>query len=83
MDLAGILELRPLRYTWTKVSALLGISRATLYRRLEKAGISPHDSSHMSDQELDELISCIKQDHPNDGEVLVQSHLHRMGMRAP
>ena len=52
-----------------------------MYRRLEEAGISPNDYTPMSDQELDSKIRSIKHDHPNDGEVLVQGHLVRMGIR--
>ena len=81
MDVESILNLRSLHYTWTKIAAILGISRATVYRRLEEVGISPDDNSHLSDQELDQLIRTIKQDHPNDGEVLILGHLHRMGIR--
>ena len=32
---------------------------------------------------LDEVIRSIKQDHPNDGEVLMQGHLLRQGIRVP
>jgi len=76
-----ILELRQLHFSWTKIAAISGISRSTLYRRLEEAGISPSDYSPISDQELDGKIRCIKEGHPNDGEVLIQGHLARMGVR--
>lgn len=54
VDMDSILELRALHYTWTKICSFrILISRATIYQRLEEAGISPPESSHMSDQELD------------------------------
>ena len=57
------------------------VYRATLYRRLEEANISTDDCTPLSNNELDETIISIKQDHPNDGEVLMQDHLLRMGIR--
>lgn len=83
VDVDDILELRALHYKWTKIASILGISRATLYRRLDEAGISPDDNTPLSDQQLDEVIVSIKQDHPNDGEVLMQGHLLRQGIRVP
>ena len=77
------MELRVLNYTWTKIANMLDVSRATLYRRLKDAGIASNDRSHLSDAELDGLISSLKQDHPNDGEVLMQGHLVRMNIRVP
>ena len=70
MDVDDILELRALHYKWTKIASIMGISRATLYRRLEEAGISPDDDTPLSDQQLDEVIRSIKQDHPNDVKYL-------------
>ena len=77
------MELRALNYTWTKIASILDISHATLYRRLEDAGISSDDGSHISDAELDDIIRSIKQDHPNEGEVLIQGHLVRKKIRVP
>ena len=54
-----------------------------MYRRLEEAGVSPDDYTPISDQQLDDIIHSIKQDHPNDGEVLMQGHLLRQGIRVP
>ena len=81
VDIGDILELRHLNYKWTKIASILGVSRATVYRRLEEAGISPDDSSPLTDNQLDEIITSIKRDHPNDGEVLLQGHLLRQGIR--
>ena len=81
IDIDYILELRSLNYSWTKIAALMEISRSTLYRKLEEEGISPNDRTHLSDAELDDIIRSIKQDHPNDGEVLIQAHLVRMRIR--
>jgi len=51
---------------------MLEISRSTLYRR-----------EILSDEQLDEVIQLIKENHPNDGEVLIQGNLVRQGIRVP
>ena len=61
----------------------MDISPATLYRRLAEAGISTNDCTQLSDSGIDHIILSIKHDHPNDGEVLIQGHLERMGIRIP
>lgn len=38
---------------------------------------------HMQEQQLDEILRSIKRDHPNDGEVLMQGHLVRQGIKVP
>lgn len=45
VGIEDILELRKLNYTWTKSASMLNIYRATLYRRLEEAGISADDQT--------------------------------------
>ena len=75
------LKLRALHYKWTKIATILGLSRATLYRRLKEAGVSSDDYTQVSDKQLDEVICSIKQDHPNDDEVLLQGH--QQGIKVP
>ena len=81
MNIEDIMDLRALGYTWVKVSQLLQISRSTLYRRLEDHGISPDDYSDITPLELDKVVKTVKQDHPNDGEVLLKGHLSRLGIK--
>ena len=70
--------MRGLRFSWIKVAEILGISRSTLYRRLEEESVS-HELTYtdISDVELDEVITLIKHNHPNDGERLINGHLLR------
>lgn len=75
------MELRALNYSWTKIAAIMSISRSTLYRKLNEAGISTSDHSHLTDQQLDEIVASVKQDHPHDGEILLNGHLRSRGVR--
>ena len=45
------------------------------------AGIEKY--TDISDRHLDETVRRIKSDHPNDGEILMQAHLLRVGVRVP
>ena len=81
VEIQDILDLRRLNYKWTKIAEILQVSRATLYRRLEEAGIRTDDRTVLTDQQLDDIIRSIKQDHPNDGEVMIQGHLLRLEVR--
>ena len=56
MGINDILELRALYYKWTKIATILELSRTTLYRRLEEAGVSSDDYTQVSDEQLDEVI---------------------------
>lgn len=70
-----------MNYSWTKIASLLDISRSTLYRRLKGNNVSSNDYTSLSNATLDSIIHSIKCDHPNDGEVLLQGHLRRVGIK--
>ena len=76
VDLEDIEYLRGLRLPWVKIAQYLGISRSTLYRRLEEEGLS-QDAKYtdIADSDLDRVMSAIKQNYRNDGERLVTGHL--------
>ena len=61
VDIEDIEFLRGLHFSWTNIAKVLGISRSTLYRRLEEEGIS-HETrySDLSNAELDRLVQEIK-----------------------
>ncbi len=68
---------RAYRFSWTQIAKFLGISRSTLYRRLDEEGLSREEQfSAISDGELDRQVRNIKRDHPNDGERLL-GHLRQ------
>lgn len=55
------------------MSKLLGLSVSTLKRRMRQWGLSIRESySKMTDDELDNLVSAIKQDSPNLGLCFLQ-----------
>ncbi len=43
---------------------MLGISRSTLYRRLESYGISSNSYTNISQSDLKEVVHEIKKEHP-------------------
>ena len=69
--------LRSLRFSWSKIANIIGISRATLYRRLDEWQL-PREAyySSISDSDLDQLVCRIKvQQNPNIGEVMLMAAL--------
>lgn len=76
-----ILSMRSLHYSWSKISQLLGVSRSTIYRRLLDEGVSTNDYTDISSSDLDDVLKEIKTRFPNDGEVLLKSHLLHMGIK--
>ena len=84
MDIEDIEFLRQLRFTWTRIAQILGISRSTLYRRLDEEELSIHLTyTVISDADLDRLIESIKAVHPNDGERLMIGHLASRNIFVP
>ncbi len=74
-------EWRSLNFSWTKIASLIGVSRSTLYRRLKDFGIETDDYTAVQTADLDHEIKGIKQDHPNDGEVIMKGHLLSKGIK--
>ena len=74
--------LRGLQYTLTNFAKIMGISRSTIYRRLDDAGLDHIRTSYtnISDAALDQVVRTIKQVHPNDGEHLMAGHLASRGI---
>ena len=78
-----ILELRQLNYSWNKIATMMGISRWTLYRRLDEFGIDATTFTDISEPHLDEVLRDIKRQHPNYGEVMLQGCLLHMNIKVP
>lgn len=78
-----IFELRQLNFSWTKIASILGVSRQTLYRRLEEFDISTDKFSDLSQTDLDEVVRDTKKEHPHCGEVMLQGLLIHKGIKVP
>lgn len=84
MDIEDIEFLRGLGFSWTRIAQVIGISRSTLYRRLEEEGVPTSVwYTQMSDVDLDRVIQQLKRDHPNDGERLIRGRLIGQGIHVP
>ena len=81
VDLDDVEFLCSLKLSLTKVAALLGVSRSTIYRRMAEEGRVIGGYTAISDSALDILIRGLKTDHPQDGEVMMAGHLTRIGVR--
>lgn len=61
---------------------MIGVSRSTLYRRLEEEGISKTITyTDITEQALDHIIYRIKLQHPNDGERMMMGYLASQNVR--
>ena len=84
VDIEDIEYLREFRFSWTHIARILGVSRSTLYRRLEEEGTSREARfTNIIDVQLDRHIADIKRDHPNDGERLMKGHLAQRHIFVP
>ena len=54
-----ILFLKGLDYSWTKIASILGISRSTLYRRLEEFNIDSNAYTDITESQLLFIIIII------------------------
>lgn len=64
------------------IAKCLGISKRTLFHRMQEFGLSVRTSySIVTDEELDSIISGIKAQMPNAGYRMVWGHLISMGLR--
>ena len=79
LHLEEVKHLLAFDYNLEDIANLLNVSRSTLYRHMKDAQLEKY--TDISDHDLDETIRRIKRDHPNDGEVLMQAHLLRVGLR--
>ena len=66
-------DLRGFGFSWQKIADILGVSRWTIYRRVQEYGLkSMSDFSLMSDGELDNIISEYMNQH---GKTTGQSYI--------
>ena len=83
VDKDDVKYLLSLGFSKSKVAEVLEISRKTLYNKVA-AFPSPEEFSKYSDiteTQLDAVVRTVKQEHPNDGEIMIAGHLLKQGVR--
>ena len=66
----------------TEIGGLLGISRATVHRRIREFDMQgPREFSTLDDEDLDGIVRNIQASFPNCGEKLVEGHLVSQGIK--
>ena len=83
VDFEDVELLRRFHFSWTKISELLGVSRSTIYRRLQEGLSVNFTYTNISDADLDRQMEVIKNNHPNDGERMVIGRLRSLGFVLP
>ena len=65
------------------ISQLLGVSRQTIYNRIKSSGNATAFATYtnIDDGDLDALITRVKVQHPNNGEVMMAGYLVSEGVR--
>ena len=74
-DLDYIQALLDDNITIAEVARIVGMPRQTLYTYMNKYGIERQPFTHITDDHLVAVVLEIKQNHPNDGYVLMDGHL--------
>lgn len=87
LDLDRAILLHNLGLAWNAIATAMGCDRKTLYNHMVAAGLTeatnnPHTS--ISDEELDEKIRLIAEEHPFIGSAIALGHLRsRWGVHIP
>ena len=76
-------ELRALGFSWSKIASLLGVSRWTLLRRVEKFGLHvTRGFSDVADEELDKLVKRYISCHgATSGQQFISGYIKSLGLR--
>ncbi len=75
-----------LKFTWTKIGAMFGVSRKTLYYIRQLLGVSEEDGQHFTqipDTDLQEQVRAIKVIMPDAGQSMVRRTLRVRGIHVP
>lgn len=68
-----------LEFSWNDISALLGVSRMTLYRRRSEFGLLTNTQQGITDGQLRHLLIEMRRQHPNFGETMAMGHIRSLG----
>ena len=74
--------MRDLRFSWTQISALFGVSRRTPYTVRPEYGMigDDHSFTRISDEELHDVVVSVKRDMPDIGYNMMRGILHSRGI---
>ena len=81
IDIDQVEMLRQVSYSWEEVAGAVGVSRTTLWRRLQEQNVTLSSYTDISDADLDSLVQSIQHDFPNAGLVILQGRLQSMGVQ--
>jgi hypothetical protein len=68
--------------SWDNIAQVLGVTRSTLYRHLDFAGLSTSrpEYDNITNEELDNAVAAISLKHPYLGQNLIRAHLASAGI---
>lgn len=72
--------LRSAGYTWDEVASAVLVSRTTIWRRCQEAGIQPSRFTDISDISLDDLVRDFHHRYPHSGQAMLQGYLYGIGV---
>ena len=73
--------LRSMSFTWVQISAILGVSHMTIYRRRQEYGMMENPSGNITDSELYEVLQHMRRELPALGQTLVWGRLRSLGFK--
>ena len=79
-DIAQVKLLRGYYFKWESIAKIFGIHRTTLWRRIKDCDFYAESNVAMSNEELDDLIKSIKNEHPLSGERIIIGILRAKGV---
>ena len=85
LDMDTIRYLKTLGMTVKDIAQLLGVSRQTVYNKINSSGNAAVFATYsvISDSDLDTLVTRLKSQHPNNGEIMIAGYLASEGVRVP
>ena len=72
--------LRGYYFKWESIAKIFGIHRTTLWRKINDCDFYAESDVAMSNEELDDLIKSIKNEHPLSGERIIVCILRAKGV---
>lgn len=71
-----------LKFKWTEIASLLGVSVSTLARRRAEFGInSQQEGNELNDEDLDQIVRDFSRQQPYTGLTLLEGHIRRLNLR--